>query len=315
VRQVITVVAGVLVLVVLYWRIDLARMLHVFAAADLLWLAGAFALHIPMVVLAAERLRRMVQAGSGISVAEALRLNLAAASLNVVLPSKMGDLAKSWFFQRRGHLTGSQGFALVIFERACDLLSLLLWCGAGLATLPAREPLIDALSLIILFGVLGSVTLLVSRGFAAFCFALAARLCPRRGRERLHRLEESWREMQDYFLADRVRAAVLVALSLAIWFVNLFQVWMFLRALKAPVPVMASMGLAPLAILVGLLPVTFAGVGTRDVAVIYFFRDYMDPPAGAALGLLLTVRYLLFGVAGLPFLGVVSRSRPDGQLS
>ena len=308
-----TAAAGALILGVLYWRIDVARMLDVFAAAHPLWLAAGFAFHVPMAALAAVRLKLMVHTGPGITVAEAARLNLAASALNAVLPSKMGDFAKTWFFQRRARLSGSQALALVLFERASDTLTLLACCAAGLALLPAREPLVDTLAGIVALGVASALTLLVSRSFARICFRALDRLAPERWRKRLANLEESWRAMQDYMFRTPVRTLLLAVFSLGIWFSNLFQVWLFLRALGVSAPLAAAFGLAPLAILIGLLPVTFAGVGTRDVAVVYFFRAYLDAPAGAALGVLLTVRNLLFGLAGWPFLGVVSQAPRDGR--
>ena len=66
---------------------------------------------------------------------------------------------------------------------------------------------------------------------------------------------------------------------------------------------LAHLALAPLAFLAGLLPLTFAGVGTRDAALIAFYQPYMNAPTAAALGLLCTSRYLLPALGGLPFLG------------
>jgi uncharacterized membrane protein YbhN (UPF0104 family) len=63
------------------------------------------------------------------------------------------------------------------------------------------------------------------------------------------------------------------------------------------------LALAPLAIFAGLIPLTLAGIGTRDTAVIFLYRAYLLPSAGAALGILYTARYLLPALAGLPFLG------------
>ncbi len=66
---------------------------------------------------------------------------------------------------------------------------------------------------------------------------------------------------------------------------------------------MANLALSPLAILAGLLPLTFAGVGTRDAALIVFYQPYFNAPTAAALGLLCTSRYIIPAIAGLPFLG------------
>ena len=61
--------------------------------------------------------------------------------------------------------------------------------------------------------------------------------------------------------------------------------------------------MASLSIFVGLLPFTFAGIGTRDVALIFFYQPFLAAPVAAALGLFCTLRYLLPALIGLPFLG------------
>jgi uncharacterized membrane protein YbhN (UPF0104 family) len=72
-------------------------------------------------------------------------------------------------------------------------------------------------------------------------------------------------------------------------------------ALRGWVPFLDNLALAPLAILAGLIPLTFAGVGTRDAAVVGLYAPYLAPAAGAALGLLFTSRYFLPAIMGLPF--------------
>ncbi|NEQ17581.1 MAG: UPF0104 family protein, partial [Moorea sp. SIO3E2] len=84
---------------------------------------------------------------------------------------------------------------------------------------------------------------------------------------------------------------------------HLLQIWLFILALNAWTPFLANLALSPLAILAGLLPLTFAGVGTRDAALIFFYQRYFPKEEAAALGLLCTSRYLLPAIGGLPFLG------------
>jgi uncharacterized membrane protein YbhN (UPF0104 family) len=61
------------------------------------------------------------------------------------------------------------------------------------------------------------------------------------------------------------------------------------------------MAASTLAILAGLLPFTMGGIGIRDLAIVYFYHQWLSLPQCAALGLLATLRYLLPAVAGLPF--------------
>jgi len=121
-------------------------------------------------------------------------------------------------------------------------------------------------------------------------------------RSKVRSVEQAWQEMRDFVWQHRPRLAAVTGLSLFLWFLHLVQIWMFTLALRKDVPFLANLGLAPLAILAGLLPLTFAGIGTRDAALILFYHRYLDPAAGAALGLLCTSRYLMPALAGLPFL-------------
>ena len=73
-------------------------------------------------------------------------------------------------------------------------------------------------------------------------------------------------------------------------------------ALGLEVGFFLNMALTPLAIFIGLLPMTLAGIGTRDAALIYFYLPYFSPASAAALGLFCTLRYVLPALFGLPFI-------------
>jgi uncharacterized protein (TIRG00374 family) len=117
--------------------------------------------------------------------------------------------------------------------------------------------------------------------------------------------------MHGYFWQDKAQLSRIVVNSLFIWFLHLVQIWMFTVAIRWSVPFLANLALSPLAILAGLLPLTFAGVGTRDAALVFFYaklaapgqHPYMTEAAAAALGVLCTLRYVLPAILGLPFLG------------
>ena len=59
----------------------------------------------------------------------------------------------------------------------------------------------------------------------------------------------------------------------------------------------------PLSIFVGLIPITLAGMGTRDSAIIYFFAHLAGPSTCLAMGLLYSFfGYFLLALFGLPFM-------------
>jgi len=303
VKRLVSIAVSLAILGIIYWRIDFGGLLAALGASDLVWLAAALLALAPIAVVTAWRFTRLVPDSAHIGLGEAVRLTLAASSLNLVLPSKMGDLAKAWFIRERGHMAGSLAVALVVYEKTCDMLALLVWCVFGLLLYAGKGPLFWTMTVGVAGGLVLGLLLLGSRGFAAFFFRAAARVAPARIAAALDGLAADWTAMHTYFWGDRRRVLLIAVVSLAIWFLHLVQIWMLILALNAAVPFLDNLALAPLAILAGLLPLTFAGIGTRDAALIFFFAPYMAAPVGAALGLLCTLRYVLPAIAGLPFLG------------
>jgi len=59
--------------------------------------------------------------------------------------------------------------------------------------------------------------------------------------------------------------------------------WFFILSLKAWTPFLANLALAPLAILAGLLPLTLAGIGTRDAALIALYQPFFNAPTAHLL--------------------------------
>ncbi len=258
---------------------------------------------LPLNVLAAWRLKVLVPSTAGMTHWEANKLMLASGTLNMVLPSKMGDLLKALFMSERGKMTRALALSCVVFEKGCDMLSLLLWCLVGLVFYPEKNVLFWAITASIAAGLIIGSFVMASDRIARSVFHILARLAPEKLGKKFLDLSDSWAAMHEYFWACKVRLAKVVVMSVGLWFLHLLQIWLFVIALGQSAPLLVSYALAPLAILAGLLPLTFAGVGTRDAALLYFYGPYMPAAAAAALGLLCTARYILPALGGIPFMG------------
>lgn len=300
-KRILSLLVSLGILALIYWRMDFTRLGPVFENCDPLWLVLSLGMVVPLTLLTSWRLDQLMPGKTRLGVGESNRLILVASVLNLILPSKMGDFAKAWFIKERGHASAGLAFALVVFEKACDMLSLLLWCAFGLLLYPDKNLLFWIMTACVAAGLIGGLTLLGSPSFAGFVFKTGGRLAPGKIRTKLEKLADAWREMHEFFWRDRARLLLVSATSVFIWFLHLLQIWMFILALRAHAPFLASLALSPLAILAGLLPLTFAGIGTRDAALIFFFHPYLDTPTAAALGILCTMRYVLPALGGLPF--------------
>lgn len=310
-KRIISIAISLLILAVIYAKIDIPGLVAVFQNCHGWWMVISLGMVVPLTLFTAWRLQQLMPAGSRLGWAEANRLILAASVLNMVLPSKMGDIAKAYFIKQRGHLDGSLSLSLVVFEKTCDLLSLLLWCGFGLILYPSKNWLFWLMTASVITGLTIGILLIGSRRFAQIFFIIVKAIVTKspfksfakKLKPKLDKLQIAWSEMHSYFWQDKSQLLKITITSVFIWFLHLLQIWFFILALKAWTPFLTNLALSPLAILAGLLPLTFAGVGTRDAALIAFYQPYFDAPTAAALGLLCTSRYLLPAIGGLPFLG------------
>ena len=302
-KRFISLAVSIAILLIIYSKIDTNKLIEIFQKCDPVWMIISLGMVIPLVVFTSWRLQQLMPKGTSLEFIEANRLILGSSVLNMVLPSKMGDIAKAYFMRERNGVSGSLSLAIVIFEKACDMLSLLLWCALGLILYPAKDSIFWIMTIGVVGGLILGLLMLGSRQFADLFFNLSTNLFPKKIAEKLNKMQNSWQEMHNYFWGDRQQLLIITVTSIFIWFLHLLQIWLFIIALKASAPFIISVALSPLSLLAGLLPLTFAGIGTRDAALIYFYQPYFNEVTGAALGWLCTSRYFLPAIIGLPFLG------------
>ena len=103
----------------------------------------------------------------------------------------------------------------------------------------------------------------------------------------------------------------ILAVSPALWALHILQVFFFFEALNADVSLLLVAGLTPIAILVGLLPISVAGMGTRDAALVGLFLPWVPAPTMVGIGLLMSTRYWLPSALGVFFLPRLLNRKAD----
>jgi hypothetical protein len=104
-----------------------------------------------------------------------------------------------------------------------------------------------------------------------------------------------------------------VALTAGLWVLHLAQIHAFMLAARIDVPWTVTFARVPLALVAGVLPAAFCGIGTRDAALVWLFADYAGAASLAAVGLLTALRYVVPGAAGIPLLWRL-RTEPKSQV-
>ena len=304
-KRLISVCVSLSILLLIYSRLDFDKLVGIWRTADVGLLCFALALVVPLAVLIGWRFSMLTARSGRLSVRESTKLVLSASVLNMVLPSKMGDLAKAVFITNKRLMSGSAAISLVTFEKMIDLLSLLIWCVFGLFFLvfvvgDTSEFFWVALACVFC-GFLSLSVLLGSKSLSSLLFGAVQRRLPPKYGTKVGSIQVAWVNVQDFVRGERYAFFGIAAFSFGLWLLHLVQIWLFAVALRTDLPFADALALVPLAILAGLLPFTFAGVGTRDAALIYLLAPYMTPVQAAVMGVLCTLRYILPAIAGLPF--------------
>ena len=114
---------------------------------------------------------------------------------------------------------------------------------------------------------LGAVcgVLISSERAAAVWRALTMRLIPDGKLRQVRQLAVGWPDLLEVL---RDRRQWIVPFSLVLWLTHLFQIWLFTLALSLDVPLTVCASLSAIALMAGQLPLTVAGLGTRDVALV-----------------------------------------------
>jgi glycosyltransferase 2 family protein len=264
---------------------------------DPLWFSAALLMFVPQTWISAVRWCWIVRPWQPLGTWRSTELVLASSSLNVVLPSKMGDVLKGAFLVKDrpgGDL--ATGVGLGLFEKITDTAAL----AVVMLVASIFDPPSDPLSLFILAcGLLGTI------GYAVMLTPSAA--------SRLARIPKLGRigAVIAQLRADRGGFVRILAVSLFLWVLHMAQFSVAYVATGSPSPEIALLwSRVPIAIFIGLLPISFAGIGTRDAAMVYLLEDRIGEDAALVLGVVATLRYLVVALAGLPFVPKLRRESP-----
>lgn len=302
-KKLVSVLVSATILAIIYWKVGPSGLQGALERTDRALLTLGLMMVLPLTAISAWRFRQLMPARQQLGSWEATKLILVASSLNMVLPSKMGDIAKAYFMTRGHRIRGGFAVSLVLFEKSIDMLALLFWCTFGLLWIE-KNTLFWILTTIVAVGLTAGMTFLLSTRLSGQLFRMTSLILPGRFGHRLDELNVELDGLRRYFSDRWALALRIAALSLFLWFLHLVQIWIFVLSLGARMPLLDNLALAPLAILAGLAPLTFAGIGSRDAAIVLLYQPFLPSAAGAALGLLYTSRYFIPALLGLPFLSL-----------
>ena len=274
----------------IFTKIDFHSVIEVLSHANLFYLFIALLLLFIIILITTKRWQTILKTmGYNFRYKECFNLIMGAFPLTSITPSKSGDVIKAYYLKDK--IPASKTVGSVITERMFDVLTLVLFSLIGMIFCKKYE--------------------LAGVAFAILICIIAIFLLMRAGFNFRLPIKSSWNEkIQNLILSTKLltkdnKKAFLFILSysILIWFVSIVQTVMFFYALGINVPLLFTIANIPIAIFIGLVPVTLGGMGTRDAAIIFLFSEYATSSELLGVGILFSVfRYWLISLIGIPFM-------------
>lgn len=266
--------------------VDVGSLISTFASISPVYLLAFLALSAMVIIVVAKRYQEVLRyMGSPVSFSRCFTVNMAIYPLVAVTPSVSGYFFKMLYLKDEAPPAEVAGS--VVAERLFDLMALagLVLLGLAFAFNPG---LFIACAAVVICG--GGLAL------------VAGMMDGRLQSSMLKKLDEAISAF-NRILRTPGAAIRLTAYTVVMWSLTLVQAYLFFMAVGATIPYPELLSGLPASIMVGQLPVTLGGMGTRDGAMLELFKGSAGFEQIVAVGLLFSLfRYWLPSLAGIPFL-------------
>lgn len=280
------------------WRANPAAVLHVAARTDWRWLAiatGLVVLDRSLMAYRSVTLLCPIDAQSRPPLLDLLRVFFVSTFLGTFLPASIGgDLVRTYSLARLKVARG-QALASVLMDRMLGVMSIVLVAVAGV-WVADRADLVSVWS--VWFSLAAASTLsiaMIAVVFSGRAADAAQRLTELVPVTRVRHIAAEAARATRAYSRYHLQLANVLAGSVAVQLLRIAQAYCLGQSLGMLAPWSAYLAFIPMILLVMLLPVTVNGIGTSQVAFVWFF-EHAGTPAPEALAL--SVLFLGLGVIG-----------------
>jgi glycosyltransferase 2 family protein len=306
-------VVSAALLVWIIGKLDTAAIAKTLAGASPALLVAGLALETLSIGLASWRWQRILAIqGLPLPFSRALRLVYVAQFINQALPANIGgDMFRSWhLFRDTGHVLPA--LSAVLFDRVMGLAGLALVAGLGLPYLILTKADGELVATVSGFVVTVAAVLL--------SIVWLGRINPKSERldrtifgQALHSLLRLIRDGRR-ILSNRGRTVAVLALSMTVHLLTVGIVLALAQAIDVRVDALAALAVVPPVILMASLPVSYAGWGVREGAMVFALGFLgVRPEAAVAVSLMFGMVSLAASLPGIVLWFAASRRRDRKQ--
>lgn len=295
----------ILLLYILFFRIDLRKLFEVLSSANLVQIMFSVVLTFAILLIMVIRWRYILSSmGIKYGFGRALSSLTKGALLGAVTPGKLGELLRAKYLVGDTGASAGKSIFSVVIDRIYDLFVLVLIAGTSIIiltrTYAVEIPLYAVAILSSLF--IASMFFLLSKRFVGFFLVPAFNhFVPVKHQESAH---FHFREFYDGLWSIRKMTHMACGvLSLLIWLLKFLMLYLLSLAIGIEIPFWLLLSIGSTAVIISLIPISIAGLGTREAVFIFFLSFHK---ASAEFALALSFLFLVLPLLSVLFLyGIV----------
>lgn len=280
----------------LLFTLDFATLGNAFGNINLFFLILSLFLVILEISLKSIRLRVLISSITKIPFPTAFLATLVGFPFATVTPGRVGDLIKVYTLSRKTSLPLQKSFAVGIFEKILDLISLFLLVTSGIAILALQG--IIAIQLLYLLLAIAFISFLVIAAFPkklinVFLKYAFVKLIPLKYRDHTETAFDNFYSALSDIWKHKKNLGQVLALAVFLWANRMLLVLLFALALGIEVQWKYFFFIIPITFAAEILPVSVMGLGTREYTFILLFSLVgINKEAAVAISLLV----FMFGI-------------------
>ncbi len=309
-KSALLIAFSVLILIILYKKIDFIQFKNVLQESNKLLLILGIIMSCLLGVINGIKyafFSRLFNINPAPTVFTAIKSYFIAGSFNIILPSKLGDFGKSYICSRLDNINYTKElYFYTIYEKISDLFALILIAFLSFISFQFfsscstnNTPLncIDLLSNQLLFYLLIILFLLTFVLINPFLIL-----------KKLKSFFPKNINMMIKLTKDYKKSSLLIyhCFTIIFWLINLLQIQIFALSMKMNLFSTAGVLIISLTILCGLVPLTFAGIGSREIVLTSLLSPVFGTVKPLFLGTLFTCRYIIPALIGLIYIKEIS---------
>ena len=291
---------GLILFIFILSKLNLTKTLELLSNIDLFYMTIALALIIPLLVIKALRWQLLMKAQNiDYSLKDSTLMYAAAQYIGAITPGRLGEFIKIFYLKGDNHPFG-KAFATVLLDRLFDLVSLLLLGYAGMLLFIAFfERTITILSYIFVGTVLLIIFFIYKKEFSKGILEyISSNFIPERYRENANTgFSDLYNGIKTLNANQFVLATFITFFAWGIYFVMMY---LFVLSLGINIPFLYLATCVSISAVITLIPISIAGIGTRDATLIVLFSYLgLSKESAIAFSMMILLMYLVAGFIGL----------------